>query len=76
MESLYVLMVITIIGFLWIDLRHRYIQYQEDKEFFITIDAMIKEKDEKFNEKWDKALEDMKPFIIDMVKKCKNQNES
>jgi len=74
MEGLYMLLIVAIIGFSVIWLRHRYFQWQEDKEFFKQVDNMIEKRNKIFIEAFEKTLDGMKPFIIDMVEKGRKSN--
>ena len=74
MESLYTLIIVAVIGFFGIWIRHRYIEWQEDKKFWKQVDNMIERRNKIFQEAFEKLLEDMKPFIVEMVEKSRKKN--
>jgi hypothetical protein len=63
------IIIFAAIGFLAVWLRHRYIQWQEDKEFWRQVDKMFDRRNKIFIESFKKTLEDMNPYIIDLIKK-------
>jgi len=71
MEDLYILLSVSTIVFLVIWLRHKYIEWQEDRLFWKHIDNMIKDNNKKLTEALKKSLEETKPLVIDINKKNK-----
>lgn len=75
-EVLIIPVIIGFVGFVFIWLRYKYIEWKEARSFWKRVENMIEREDKRRTESLKKALEIMRPFIGEMIEKAKKSNIS